>query len=417
MNHPRRISIPRSASLPVASLASCAVLLGICGALAQDWPQWRGANRDGKVTGFSVPQTWPTNLPQKWKTPVGVGDSTPALVGDKLFTVGREDANEAIRCLDAASGKIIWEQIYPAQHVVTGPPSRHPGPRSSPAVAYGKVCALGVGGILTCLDAATGKVVWRKQSTNDYQGVAYDFDSSMSPLLVDGLCVVQIGGKGQGAMFAFDLASGEPKWKLDGDAPAFASPTIMTVQGQKQVVTLTAKNVLGVSLTDGRQLWQVPFEAQQGNNTTPIIDGQTVIYTGQSKGIAAVKIEPQGDKFIATNVWANPHLGSRFTTPILKDDRLYGYNGHFFCVDAQTGATLWTEEGNRGNSAALLDAGAVILALTVNGELTVFKPSDKEYSELAKFKVDEGETWAHPVVAGKRIFIRDRDSVALWTIE
>ncbi len=417
MNHPSRIAISKIANSSAALLAGCAVLLGVSGVSAQDWPQWRGPNRDGKVTGFSAPQTWPTNLTQKWKAPVGIGDSTPALAGDKLFTLGREDANEAIRCFDAATGKVLWQEVYPAQHVVTGPPARHPGPRSSPVVADGKVCALGVGGILTCLDTATGKVVWRKQSTEDYQGVAYDFDSSMSPLVVDGRCIVHIGGKGKGAIFAFDLASGELKWKSEGDAPAQSSPVVMTVNGQKQLVTISAKNVLGVSLADGKQLWQVPFEAQQGNNTTPVIDGQTVIYTGQSKGITAVKIEAQGDGFTATNVWAETHLGSRFTTPILKDGKLYGYNGHFFCIDAKTGATLWTEDGNRGNSAALLDAGSVILALTVNGDLTVFKPSDKEYAEVAKFKVGESETWAHPVVAGKRIFIRDRENVALWTLE
>ena len=96
---------------------------------------------------------------------------------------------------------------------------------------------------------------------------------------------------------------------------------------------------------------------------------------------------------------------------------LYGYNGHLFCANAQTGATVWEDATNRGNSAALVDVGPVMLALTVNSELAVFKPSDKEYSELAKFKVADTETWAHPVADGNRVFVRDRESVALWTIE
>jgi outer membrane protein assembly factor BamB len=395
----------------------CVVLAGASDLFAQDWPQWRGPNRDGKVTGFSAPQTWPTNLTQTWQVPVGKGDSTPALVGDKLYTFGRQDADEVVLCLDAASGKTLWESKYPADYVVTGPPARHPGPRSSPVVADGKVCALGVGGIFSCLDAASGKVLWRKQSTNDFLGIGYKVDTAMSPIVVDGRCVVAVGGPTNGAFFAFDLASGEPKWKWDGNGPAFASPAVMTVQGTKQIVTLTAKYLVGLSLSDGKLLWQVPFEAAQGNNTTPIIDGQTVIYTGQGKGMFAVKIAAQASAFTATPLWTNASVGARFTTPVLKDNLLFGYNGSFFCANAQTGATLWTDSTKRGQSAAMLDAGSVILALTGNSELAAFKPSDKEYTELARIKIASTETWAHPVVAGKRVFVRDLDSVALWTFE
>src|SRR5258708_5656322 len=170
----------------------------------------------------------------------------------------------------------------------------------------------------------------------------------------------------------------------------------MTDGGGRQLVTLTAKSVVGLGLSDGKLLWRIPFEAAQGNNTTALIDGQTVIYTGQGKGMFAVKIEPQGDTFVATPIWTNSELGSRFTTPILQNGLLFGYNGHFFSADAQTGATLWTDTVNRGNSAALVDAGQVVLALTVNSELVVFKHSQKEYTELARIKVADTETWAPP---------------------
>ena len=130
-----------------------------------------------------------------------------------------------------------------------------------------------------------------------------------------------------------------------------------------------------------------------------------------------MKIEPQGESFTATPVWTNKQLGTRFTTPVLKDGLLYGYSGSFFCASAQTGVTLWTDATKRGQSAALLDAGSVILALTLNGELAAFKSGNMQYTELARIKVADSETWAHPVVAGKRIFIRDTDSVTLWTLE
>jgi hypothetical protein len=191
----------------------------------------------------------------------------------------------------------------------------------------------------------------------------------------------------------------------------------MNVGEKKQLVTLTAKNVVGLDLANGTLLWQVPFEATQGNNTTPVVDGSTVYYTGQGKGLFAVKIEPQGEAFTATPVWTNKQFGARFTTPVLKDGLLYGYNNGFFCASAQTGETLWMDTAKRGQSAAMLDAGPVILALTLNGELAAFKPSRTEYTELARIKVADSETWAHPVVAGNKILVKDNETVALWTIE
>ena len=408
--------------MKTANFSLCLVALSLWllggGALsAQDWPQWRGPARDGKTSGFTAPRAWPANLTQKWTVPVGIGDSSPALVGNRLFAFGREDTNEVLRCLDAASGKTLWRHEYPADHVVTGPAARHPGPRSSPTVADGRLYALGVGGILSCLDAATGRLLWRKQSTEDYLGVAYDFDSSMSPLVVEGKCFVHIGGKGQGAVIAFDLASGEPKWKWTGDAPANSSPVLVTVAGRRQLVTLAAKNLVGLDLADGKLLWQFPFEAAQGNNATPVVDGAMVYCTGLNKGLVAIQITAQGEGFAATPVWTNSQLSARFTAPVLKGGRLYGYTDSSFCVDARTGATLWLDPAKHGNSAALVDAGPVLIATTVSSELVVYAPDDKACTELAKYKVAGTEIWAHPIVAGPRLYVRDRESLALWSWE
>ena len=340
------------------------VLISANGLLAQEWPQWRGVNRDGKITGFSVPATWPTNLTRKWQVTVGKGDASPVLTGDKLYTFGRQEADEIVRCFDPASGKSIWEAKYPAGRLVGGPAAGHPGPRSTPVAAGGKLYTFGIAGILSCFDATTGALLWRKQSTNDYLGTSTKSDSSMSPLVVDGRCIVHVGDGTNGAIIAFESASGEPKWKWIDDAPANSSPVVMTARDKKQLVTLTAKHLVGLDLADGKLLWRVPFEATQGNNTTPVVDGSTVFCTGQRKGLCAMKIEPQGESFTATPVWTNKQLGTRFTTPVLKDGLLYGYSGSFFCASAQTGVTLWTDATKRGQSAALLDAGSVILALT-----------------------------------------------------
>ena len=192
---------------------------------------------------------------------------------------------------------------------------------------------------------------------------------------------------------------------------------VMTAGGKEQLVTFTAKNVVGLDPANGKLLWQVPFDAAQGNNTTPVIDGSIVFCTGQGKGLVAVKVESQGDGFTATPQWTNRKAGARYTTPILKDGLLFGYNNTFFCASARTGATLWTDTVKRGQSAALVNAGSVILALTLNGELAVFKPSKAEYTELARFKVASAETWSHPVVSGHRFFVKDTQTLTLWTFQ
>jgi outer membrane protein assembly factor BamB len=391
--------------------------LGLNNLPAQDWPQWRGPNRDGKATGFIAPETWPQELKQQWKVTVGAGDSTPALVGDKLYAFGRKDTDEVITCLEAGTGKVVWKEKYPAQYVVTGPPARHPGPRSSPVVAEGRVCTLGVGGILSCLDAATGKLLWRKQSTNDFMDTPYRSDTSMSPMIAEGRCLVHVGSKGVGAVIAFDLKSGEPKWKWDGDAPSSASPTLMTVGGTKMVVSLTAKLLVGLDAADGKLLWQSPFAAGQGNNTSPLVDGQTIYVCSQGKGLAAFRIEKSDGGFSVSNLWQNSQLGARFATPVLKDGWIYGFKGGLFSANAVTGETGWTTTINERNNFTLIDAGPVMLALGVNTGLIAFKPDGKTYTELARLKVADTETWAHPVVSGKRIFIRDTASVTLWTLE
>jgi outer membrane protein assembly factor BamB len=399
------------------ALTVCLFILCTLTIPAQDWPQWRGPHRDGKASGFSAPEKWPTNLVKQWTTPVGKGDSSPALVGHKLYTFGRLGTDEVVQCLDTDDGKVLWADKYPANLVVTGPSAGHPGPRSTLVVTDGKVCALGVGAILSCLDAATGKMLWRKQTTNDYLGIPFRSDASMSPLVDNGLCFVHVGGRTNAALFAFELAQGEPKWKWQGEGPANSSPVIMMIGGKKHLVTFTSKNLVGLAAEDGRLLWQMPFEAVQGNNTTPIVDGSTLYFTGQGKGLSAVKIEAKDIGFNVTTLWSNSQLGARFTTPVHKDGLLFGYTTSLFCAKAQTGELLWSDTSKRGPSAAIVDADTQLIALTQKGELIAFKPSPTEYVELARIPVTTTEAWAHPVVSGKYIFIRDADTVTRWSIE
>ncbi len=402
-----------------ATAAVCVVLIGAGGVLAQDWPQWRGPNRDGKASGFAAPAQWPQQLAPKWKTAVGAGDSTPALVGDKLYVFSRQGGDEVLTCLNAADGKEVWKDKYEAQ-AITGPAAKlHSGPRSSPAVADGKVVTIGVAGVVSCWDTS-GKLLWRK---DPFPKVAPKFFTSMSPIIVDGMAIAHVGGQGNGAIVAFALASGEEKWRWGAEGPDYGSPALLTVGGVKQIVTPTEKSIVGIAVADGKLLWQRPFTSpgMAYNAATPIIDGQTVIYTGKGRGAKAVRIEKKGAAFEATEVWTNPDLAPQFASPVLKDGLLFGLSdkGNLYCLDAKTGKTTWTDTTARDRQGftSIVDGGSCLVALPSSSEMVVFKPDGKQYQELAKLKVADTAIYAHPVLAGNRIFVKDQDSVALLAVQ
>ena len=384
---------------------------------AQDWPQWRGANRDAKVTGFKAPQEWPKALTQKWKVNVGSGDSTPALVGDKIYVFTRQGADEVLLCLNADDKTELWRDSYSAP-AVTGPPSSHPGPRSSPTVADGKIFTFGVTGTLSCLDSETHKVLWRK---NDYPEARPQFYTAMSPLVVDNLCIAYVGKESEGALIAYDIETGEPKWKWIGEGPTYSSPVLMTVDSVRQVVIPSEKDILGISLAEGKKLWSIsaPNQRMFYSCPTPVIDGQTIYYTGQGTGSKAVKISKKGDEFTYEELWSNTESGTTFNTPVLKEGFLYGMNsqGHIFCIDVKTGKTTWTGSETFNRFGSIVDAGQVLFALSSQSELAVFEPNEKEYKQIAKYKVADSEVYAYPIIAGNRIYVKDQNSLILWTID
>lgn len=427
-------------------MAGCALVGAVNCAWAQDWPQWRGPNRDARVAGFKAPQTWPKELTQKWRVTVGEGNATPSLVGDRLYVFARQEGGEIIRCLDAATGKELWRDRYDALGA-DGPASGHSGPRCSPTVADGKVVALGLRGVLSCYDTSTQKLLWRKE---DFQGAWPRFFTSASPLVANGLCVAVLGGPGKGGVVAYDLATGNEKWKWTGDGAAYASPVLLTVGGTPLALTQTDTKMVALALPDGKLAWETPFVVQgRGYNAaTPIVDGQTVIYLGSGRGATAVKLEKQGDTLAAKELWKNTEQSVQFNTPVLRGGFLYGLGAgnDFFCLNAQDGKTAWTAasappaagggepspagggqggpggrggRGMRGGGGfgSIVDAGSVLLALTPTSMLVVFEPNPKAYTEVARLKVADSPTYAYPVVSGNRVFIKDQDSVTLWAVE
>jgi outer membrane protein assembly factor BamB len=315
------------------------------GVLAQDWPQWRGANRDAKASGFHAPANWPKKLSQKWQEKVGDGVATPALADGKLFVFARDGDVEVLRCLNAATGHEIWKQAYdedPAEGAAGG----FAGPRCSPVVAQGKVVTLGVRGILKCRDARSGKQLWMK---NDLANSWPMFFTSSSPIIVDNLCIAQLGGPEDGGILAYDLSTGEKKWSWMKSGPSYASPVLMTVDGTKVIVTPTESGrndgkLVALGAADGKLLWEIPYTEVRYIATTPIVDGSTLIIGGPGSGMSALKLKKQGDKLVEETLWRNTDNSLQFNSPVFKNGLVFGISGadKLFCIDTKTQKTAWT---------------------------------------------------------------------------
>ena len=216
---------------------------------AQDWPQWRGPNRDGAVSSFREPSPWPETLKQQWKVDVGLGYATPVLVGQRLYLFTRQGEEEILTALDAASGKAIWRTSYAAPFQMVGATARHgAGPKSTPTYANGRLFTLGMTNIVTAFDAASGKQLWQKPATKAQPA----FHTAMSPLVDGDLMIVHVGGPGDAALTAFDVATGNVRWSWTGDSPAYGSPIVVELAGTRQLVTFTHQNLVGVSVAQGR---------------------------------------------------------------------------------------------------------------------------------------------------------------------
>jgi outer membrane protein assembly factor BamB len=463
-------------------------------ATAEDWSQYLGPNRDGNISEFKEPDTWPKELKKPWNVVVGEGVSAPALVGGKLFVFAKENGLETTYCLDAESGAEIWRDAYPSASIEGGA-SRHSGPRSTPAVSNGKVVTLGLHGVLSCLDASTGKLLWRKE---DFEGKMPQFYTGSSPLIVEGLCIAQVSG-----IYAYDLTSGEEKWRWTDDGPSYGSPILIKLEGTQAIIAPTEKNLAVLRVSDGELLWQRAYIQGRNNTASPIVKGQSLFIAGPGRGMTASKFIKTADGFDTEELWQNPENSLQFNSPILSNGFVYGISqrNELFSINAETGKTAWVTQvgpppganqgqqpgpgGNpnrgdrpqgqqvgpggertRGENAgqgqqggqggrlnregggqgqaggqggerrrrgrggqggggggggspagfgSIVGTDSVLFALTPTSELIVLQAGEEKSTELARYKVSDSPTYAYPVLAGNRIFIKDQNSVTLYT--
>jgi outer membrane protein assembly factor BamB len=404
-------------------IVALTLLLSATTIFSQDWPQWRGPNRDGAAAFFREPKAWPERLQQVWKIDVGIGYSNPLVIGNRVYLHTRQGGNEVVACFDLDSAKQIWKQSYPAPYKMNSAATAHgEGPKSTPVAAGGRLFTFGISGVLTAWDLATGKQIWGHDFTKEYKETWPDFGVAMSPVVEGNLLIAHAGGNKDGMLAAFDVATGAVKWSWKGDGPAYASPIVVDLAGTRQVVTQSRDNIVGVAVANGELLWKIPFTtAYTQNIITPVLYEDTLILSGLDKGVFAIRLKKTGGTWSTEKVWENADLPMYMSSPVIAGDYLYGMThkkkGAYFCLDARTGATQWITSGRDGDNAALLTTPSSILILNDAGELLVLRKNPKNVDIVHQYKVAESATWATPSFAGQRLLIKDVNTLALWRIE
>ena len=383
-------------------------------ATAQDWNQWRGPTRDGIVPASSAPKSWPNTLRRLWRVEVGEGYSSPVVSQGKVFIHSRQDPEEIVIALNLADGKILWQQKYPAafqknQYAV----NMAKGPNSTPLIIGNRLFTLGVTGVLTAWEAATGRELWRKDFSKTIDTSKLFCGTAASPLAVGDRLVVQVGSDIHGGqMLALEPATGKMVWEWRGVGPGYASPVVIDVAGKLQIVTLTEGSIVGVDAKTGAELWSFPFPDEWHENiATPLWTGSHLIVSGTRQGTHAYELKQTAGKWSATEVWKNPDVAMYMSSPVYGDGLIYGHSskrkGQFVAVDAKTGTVKWSTEGREGEHASVLLTPGHVVYLTNDAQLIAARRGANAFSVEKRYEVAAAQTWAMPVFLGSDLLVRD----------
>ena len=399
--------------LVAASVALCEFSVELRAQKELDYPQWRGTTRDGSASGFVEPGTWPAALKQRWKVDVGEGYATPLVIGDVVYVFTRREGQEVVTAIDATAGTERWHSGYTAAYTPSQPTKVHgSGPKATPLFLDGKLFTQGISGIVSAFDATTGRRLWQTREPAEHPF----FSAASSPAGEGGLMLVHPGN--YEALTAYDINDGTVRW-VTGDGGFFMSPLIATLEGTRQVVTVTQGGVIGVSIPDGRVLWRYTWSGGGNGGSMPVVHGQTIIVSGA--GVAAIKPTYRGGTWAAETVWETKDVATYLANPVVIGDTLFGFStrnsGQFYAIDARDGNVLWLGPPREATNSAVVKAGNVLFFLNDDGELIVARASRDSFQVVARYMVSEAATWAQPAISGNRIFVKDSQALTLWTIE
>lgn len=393
----------------------CSLLLLAGVARAGDWPQFHGPQRDNMSTETNLLARWPEGGPKLlWRAAhLGEGFASAAISAGKIFTTGNIGSNTIIAALDL-QGQPLWQATNGAAcH------RPHPGARSTPTVVGEKLYHLNSDGDIVCLDTMTGRALWSLNMLKQFGGRSIQWGLSEA-LLVDGDRVFATPGGSNVMMVALDRHTGKTIWQMPGigDKPGYTAPQLITVSGQRQIVTMTSGSAIGVAPETGKLLWRFEMPAPyEVNASHPVYhDGQLAVFGTWGRGAYLLRLKPDGDNCTVEQVWHTTELDNEHGGVLLVNGALYGHadgnhkQRHWAALDWATGRTLWTSDAFPGpRSGAMTTAGGMLYLLNEKRQVALVRADPAKLDIVSQFELPaegEGPSWAHPVISNGRLYIR-----------
>jgi outer membrane protein assembly factor BamB len=388
--------------------------------MAADWTQWRGPNRDGISPETNLLREWPAGGPPlAWKaTGLGEGYAAPAVSGGRIYGSGYRGEDEVAWALDAATGKEVWStRIAPANRRI----EYSHGPRATPAIDGDLLFVFGLGGNIACLETKSGKLIWTRDFEKDFGGVMMSqWGFSESPL-VDGEHLICTPGGKKGTVAALNKRTGDLVWQSREltDAASYSSLVTAEIGGERQYIVLTGESVAGIAPKDGRVLWRAERPGKTAVVPTPIVRGNQVwVTSGYNVGCNLFEVS-RGSAFKVEQVYAERRVANHHGGAVLVGDHIYTTSGPTLnCVELATGKVVWRERSIGEGSIAYADGHLYLRSQ--NGPVALIEANPKEYIEKGRFdqpdRSDE-KSWAHPVIAGGRLYLRDMDALFCYDVK
>lgn len=399
---------------PVACLSLTAV---VSNRALDDWPQWRGPNRDGISSERGLLQSWPPNGPPlAWRaTGAGAGYSSFAVANGRLYTLGARGDREYVQAYDAASGKPLWA----IDHGRRFGNDRGDGPRSTPTIEGNRVYAYGASGDMTVLDAATGKVIWTVNVLQKFGGSNITWGLSESPLVLADRILINAGGPGA-SIVALRKTDGSVLWKSESDQAGYSSAVLQQLGGLRQAVFFTGERALGVDVQSGRALWSYgQVSNRTANIATPIVRGNRVFLSSDyGTGAALLEMTAENGAVRAREVYFTREMRNHHASSVLVGEHLYGFSSAILmAMQFDTGKVAWRDRSVGKGS--LVFADGRLYLFSERGVVGLAEATPDGYREHGRFQIRAGSlpTWSHPVVSGGRLYLRDQDTIYAYSVK
>ncbi len=386
---------------------------------AGDWPQWRGPDRTGVSQEKGLLKQWPASGPGKnWSiSNLGEGYGSLAIQGDRIFVQGTNRNASVVFSLNRADGKMVWSAAL-GPKVDEG---RGNGPRSTPTIDGDRIYVLTENGDLACLRGRDGSRVWSKNILREFGGDNPHWLISESPLIDGNRVIVSPGGKGAGIV-ALDKMTGKTVWTSSelNDGAGYASCIIADVGGVKTIMNFTSRAAVGVRASDGKLMWRYDRAANNtANCTTPVYLNNKVFFSSAyGTGAALLDLTPQGGEVKAREVYFTRDMQNHHGGVVLVNGYIYGFsNSILTCIEFATGKKMWSDRSV--GKGALTYADGMLFLMGENNLVGLAEATPSGYKEKGRFSIaDQGKpSWAHPVVAGGKLYIRNQGELAVYDVK